>query len=259
VVPSRRYHSPRHSDASSAAPGSPRAHASPAPDRFSPPSPRSPSGGRPASRPASIAPLRLQAEPEPEPADEEDWLGLDALSLVADAPAASPYYEPEDFGAFLSAMRLEEFAPTFKEHVRSRACPRVRLTAVSAQRSVCLQGYDDIAVLRELPEEQLVDLLLDLGMGQGHSARFRLGVRSARERPLGLTDLNELRVSATCRRAREEDFDDAEEPEETLRKVFRISCETSLAEFVQKLARVMRLRCVANLSCPWESLCTSPD
>jgi len=106
---------------------------------------------------------------------------------------------------------------------------------------VCLQGYDDIAVLRELPEEQLVDLLLDLGMGQGHSARFRLGVRSARERPLGLTDLNELRVSATCRRAREEDFDDAEEPEETLRKVFRISCETSLAEFVQKLARVMRL------------------
>ena len=73
---------------------------------------------------------------------------------------------------------------------------------------MCLQGYDDIAVLRELPEEQLVDLLLDLGMGQGHSARFRLGVRSARERPLGLTDLNELRVSATCRRVREDIHND---------------------------------------------------
>lgn len=159
---------------------------------------------------------------------DDDWLGLDALSMSVSAavpPAnrpASPskYYESEDFVGFLAEMRLETFAVAFMEH-----------------------GYDDIAVLRELPEEQLDELLQDVGMAQGHAARFRLGLRSAREQPIGLSDLGELRVSATAHRAAgsSDGTDGVSQLATAPPKVFRMSMETPLQEFVDKLSRVLRL------------------
>lgn len=157
---------------------------------------------------------------------DDDWLGLDALSMSVSAavPTAarpanpSKYYESEDFVGFLAEMRLETFAVPFMEH-----------------------GYDDIAVLRELPEQQLDELLLDVGMAQGHAARFRLGLRSAREQPIGLSDLGELRVSATAHRAAGSGDDIVSLSATVVPKVFRMSMETPLQEFVDKLARVLRL------------------
>lgn len=171
----------------------------------------------------------------------EDWLGLDALSLVSHAahvqlprqqsPAPQALYESEDFEAFLAAARLSEFGEAFTEH-----------------------GYDDLAVLRSLSDRELQALLQTVGMGPGHSARFLLGLRISREAPLGLWALGELRVSATVLRPHSAEdemgsgpiLDDdrsaraqvltAEEP-----KVFRLACETCLADFQTKLAAVLRL------------------
>ncbi len=191
---------------------------------------------------------QLQPEPQPEPDVDDDWLGLDALSFSVavgasgapnelaanDARSPSTYYEAEDFYSFLEAMRLESFVEGFMEH-----------------------GYDDIAVLRALPEQQLDELLEDVGLGQGHAARFRIGIRSAREQPLALADLEELRVSATAYRPRPTGSTDegsvisggsnAAEDHSQMQvlpgapKVFRMSMKTPLQAFVDKLARALRI------------------
>ena len=194
-------------------------------------------------------PYRQHEDPQPEPQPEsdidDDWLGLDALSLSVGAvpdelaasearSPASPYYDAEDFYSFLEAMRLESFVEGFMEH-----------------------GFDDIAVLRALPEQQLDDLLEDVGLGQGHAARFRIGIRSAREQPLALADLGELRLSATAYRPRSSGSSDegggssagdsGAESHSQMQvlpgapKVFRMSMTTTLQAFLEKLARALRI------------------
>ena len=255
--PRAEYHSPRHSTASSNdfAPlllSSGKAQRTRHPSSALSVSPRSVHQQRQQhfhQQGASRQHQHRQPEPQPDADVDEDWLGLDALSFsvvvgasdasseLAEAEARSPastYYEAEDFYSFMEAMRLESFVEGFMEH-----------------------GYDDVAVLRALPEQQLDDLLEDVGLGQGHAARFRIGIRSAREKPLALADLDELRVSATAYRPRHSDSSDegsgisvsagrAEDRSQMqvlpgAPKVFRMSMKTPLQAFVDKLARALRI------------------
>ena len=102
-----------------------------------------------------------------------------------------------------------------------------------------------------LPEQQLDDLLEDVGLGQGHAARFRIefGPQRAAVGP-GRPWRN--RVSATAYRPRPSGSSDDESgsgAEDKLQaqvlpgapKVFRMSMNTSLQAFAEKLARALRI------------------